>query len=67
MSNSARPTKKSDKLVSEHHLVKVVKNHRAAGDHSAVFPQHAEGMGSFHSGPRNGHGGSHTSPSRKSK
>ena len=68
MSNSARPTKKADKLVGEHHMVKVVKNHRLAdGHHSTVFPQHAEGMGSFHAGHRNGHMGSHTSPSRKSK
>ena len=69
MSNSARPTKKAEKLVGEHHMVKVVKNHRLAdGHHSTVFPQHAgPNPGSFHSGPRNGHMGSHTSPSRKSK
>lgn len=62
-------TKKSNlKLKSEDHMVGVVKNHRLAeGHHSSVFPQHAGGMGGFHSGPRNGHGGSHTSPSRKSK
>lgn len=68
MSNSARPTKKGDKLVSGDHMVKVVKNHRLAdGHHSTVFPQHAEGMGMFHPGSRNGHMGSPTSPSRKSK
>ena len=62
-------TKKSSlKLVHGHHDVKVVTNHRLAeGMHSTVFPQHAEGWGGWHSGSRNGHGGSHTSPSRKSK
>ena len=62
------PTKKSEKASAGHHTVHVVKKHRLAdGHHSAVFPQHAPGTGSFHSGPRQGHGGSHTSPSRKSK
>jgi hypothetical protein len=63
------PTKKSENLVKLAHKTNVVGPHRLAdGRHSAVFPQHASpNPGSFHSGPRNGHGGSHTSPSRKSK
>jgi len=63
-------TKKSHlKLKSEDHMVGVVKQYRLGeGLHSNVFPQHAHpNAGSWHGGPRNGHGGSHTSPSRKSK
>lgn len=46
----------------------VVTKHRLAdGHHSAVFPEHIPGQGSFHPGPRQGHGGSHvvTSKGRK--
>lgn len=65
---NVKPTKKSEKHTAMGHHVHTVKHSRlASGEHSSIFPKHAAGMGSFHSGHRNGHGGTETSPSRKSK
>lgn len=53
-----RPDKKSEKVKGV--TAQVVGKHRlAGGDHSTVFPNHIGGS-HWHSGPRQGHGGSHT-------
>jgi hypothetical protein len=61
------PTKKSENAPV--HKANVVGKHRLAeGSHSQVFPQHVgDGTGSWHGGPRNGHGGSHTVTSKGRK
>ena len=63
-----KPTKASEHAAHRtHNQVKVMGKYRLAeGSHSSVFPEHVGGS-TWHGGPRNGHGGSHSVTSKGRK